>query len=121
MYQVTNQTQGVLLKRSSILYSQVRKTIINHCLLLPRCGKKMGKINHTRKIYSLSFTNSFTNHRIEHAFCLLLFFFFFCFGGCRTTLMAASNTAFTFCNSKRRISPQKNKGINFEVGAKTLQ
>jgi DUF1365 family protein len=39
------------------------------------------------------------NYNIEQAFCALPFFFF-CFGGWRTTLMAASNTAFTFCNKK---------------------
>lgn len=44
------------------------------------------------------FTPNF-NHNIEQAFCAL-FFFFFVFGGWRTTLMAASNTAFTFCSNK---------------------
>lgn len=39
------------------------------------------------------------NHRMEHAFCVLLFFL--CFGGWRTSLMAASKTAFTFCSSNK--------------------
>jgi hypothetical protein len=30
---------------------------------------------------------------------LCAFFFFFALGGCSTTLMAASNTPFTFCKS----------------------
>lgn len=35
------------------------------------------------------------DHKIEQALCPFLLGFF-CFGGCRTTLMAASKTAFTF-------------------------
>lgn len=41
----------------------------------------------------------FLDHNIEHALWPLLFFFFV-FGGCRTTLMAASKTCFTFWKKK---------------------
>jgi hypothetical protein len=37
-----------------------------------------------------------TIHKMEQFFCFF-FFFFSCFGGCRTTFIAASKTAFTFC------------------------
>ncbi len=38
-----------------------------------------------------------TIHKMEQFFCF--FFFFSCLGGCRTTFIAASKTAFTFCKS----------------------
>lgn len=37
------------------------------------------------------------------------FFFFFCFGGCNTILMAASNTAFTFCIETYNANPTMRK------------
>lgn len=40
---------------------------------------------------------SLITYKILHPFWPFLFFFFFCFGGWRTTLIAASKTAFTFC------------------------
>lgn len=39
------------------------------------------------------------SYKMVHPFCAF-FFFFFCFGGWRTTLMAASNTAFMFWRCK---------------------
>lgn len=42
-------------------------------------------------------------HNILQALWPFLFFFFFCLGGCSTTLMAASNTAFTFCSYKHQL------------------
>lgn len=41
------------------------------------------------------------NYKMEQAFCPFLFFLFF-FGGWRTTLMAASKTAFIFCIQRQR-------------------
>lgn len=39
---------------------------------------------------------------MEQFFCF--FFFFFCFGGCNTTFIAASKTAFTFCKISEEFS-----------------
>lgn len=47
-------------------------------------------------------SDHYHHHSMEHAFCVLLFFFFFCLGGCKTTFMAASKTAFTFCIHKSK-------------------
>jgi len=41
----------------------------------------------------------FTSYKMTHPFCAF-FFFLFCFGGWRTTLMAASNTALMFWRCK---------------------
>lgn len=49
-----------------------------------------------------------SNHNMEHAFCPLPFFFF-CFGGWRTTLIAASKTPFTFCSLQAQIYKWKSR------------
>lgn len=40
------------------------------------------------------------DYKMEHPFWAFPFFFF-CFGGCRTTLIAASKTDFTFCTPNK--------------------
>jgi hypothetical protein len=44
-------------------------------------------------------------HSMTQFFCFC--FFFLCLGGWRTTLMAASKTAFTFCNKRQHVVTRK--------------
>jgi hypothetical protein len=45
------------------------------------------------------------SYKMVHPFCTF-FFLFFCFGGWRTTLIAASNTAFMFWMEVQRSNSQ---------------
>lgn len=53
-------------------------------------------------------------HRMTQFFCF--FFFFFCLGGWSTTLMAASNTAFTFCkkNSTQKTTMRQHNSLEMD-------
>lgn len=55
-----------------------------------------------------------TIHKMEQFFCFF-FFFFSCLGGCRTTFIAASKTAFTFCKSNFA------KQLRVSLGAENIQ